>query len=231
MTDLLKREFRAEASVGDGRTIDLRMVPFNETALVDDGAGAYEEEFAPEAFDGQTEHAHRVYMNFQHEKGIRSIVGKGVTMERRDDALYGSFRAFEDADGDKALTLVREGVLTGASIEFLPQKSVRTAAGVVRRVKAHLDAVALCRVGAYPSAAVLAVREQELEQEQILDAEVLPAPIDPELVERLRAKGIVLPDRYNEAHPVDEGTPAESGTPDDDGTRQQESITSSEEPK
>lgn len=212
MTEPLHREFRAEASVGDGRTIDLRMVPFGERATVDDGQGTYQEEFERGAFDGQTEHAHRVYMNFQHEKGIRSIVGKGITLEAREDALYGTFRVFEDADGDKALTLVREGVLTGASIEFMPKKSIRTAEGVVRRVKAHLDAVALCRVGAYASAGVLAVRELE-EQEQILDAELIPAPIDPELVERLRAKGMKLPDRYNEAHPA-QGTPSEDGTPE-----------------
>lgn len=228
MTELLHREFQAEASVGDGRTIDLRMVPYGEAATVDDGAGPYREEFARGAFDGQTEHAHRVYMNFQHEKGIRSIVGKGVTLESRDDALYGSFRAFDDQDGDKALTLVREGVLTGASIEFLPKKSVRTAEGIIQRVKAHLDAVALCRVGAYASAGVLAVRELGDDEEQILDAELLPVPIDPERVERLLAQGIVLPDRYTKAHPAETDTPPEGGT-SDDGTRQTEHNTSSEE--
>lgn len=227
MTELLHREFQAEASVGDGRTIDLRMVPYGETALVDDGDGPYQEEFAFGAFDGQTEHAHRVYMNFQHEKGIRSIVGKGVTLDSREDALYGSFRAFDDADGDKALTLVREGVLTGASIEFMPKQSVRTAEGVIRRLKAHLDAVALCRVGAYASAAVLAVREQEAEQEQILEAELLPVDMDPEVVERCRRLGMELPQRY-QAHPVNTDTPAEAGT-SDDGTRQTEPPTSSEE--
>jgi uncharacterized protein len=214
MTELLERKFEAEASVGDGRTIDLRMVPFGERALVDDGDGPYEEEFAPGAFDGQIEFAHRVYLNFQHEKGIRSVVGKGLTLDSRPDALYGSFRALEDADGDKALLLVREGVLTGASIEFKPKKSIRTAEGIIRRVVAHLDAVALCRVGAYASASVLAVREQD-DQEQILDAGLVPAPIDPELVARLRAQGVSLPSRY-EAHPASEtDTPPDGGTSDD----------------
>lgn len=231
MTELLKREFAAEASVGDGRTIDLRMVPYDEAALVDDGDGPYHEEFAPGAFDGQTEHAHRVYMNFQHEKGIRSVVGKGVTLESRPDALYGSFRAFEDADGDKALLLVREGVLTGASIEFMPKKggSIRTAAGVVRRIKAHLDAVALCRVGAYAGAGVIGTRGKDVDDEDehhILDATLIPAPIDPERVERLRAQGIVLPDRY-QAHPAQD-TPAPPGT-SDDGTRHALDTTSSKE--
>lgn len=229
MSGLLERRFRSEATSGDGRTIDLRLVPYGEPAEVDDGQGPYFEEFVHGAFDGQTEHAHRVYLNFEHQKGIRAIVGKGLTLESvPDDGLYGSFRAFEDQDGDKALTLVREGVLTGASIEFKPKKSIRTAAGVVRRIVAHLDAVALCRVGAYATAGVLALREQDDEEEQILDAELFPADIDPERVERLRALGIRLPDRY-QAHPVEEGTPAVAGTPDDDGTRQFAGTTSSEE--
>jgi HK97 family phage prohead protease len=229
MTDLLERKIRAEASVGDGRTIVLRCVPYGEPTEVDDGAGPYMEEFVDGAFDGQTEHAHRIYLNFQHEKGIRSIVGKGAKFESRPDALYGEFRALDDQDGEKALTLVREGVLTGASIEFKPKKSIRMPSGVIRRVQAHLDAVALCRVGAYAGAGVLALRDEDDEPEQILDAEFMPVDIDPERVERLRAQGIVLPDRYMKAHPVDEGTPAEAGTPDDDGTRQPEATTSSEE--
>lgn len=218
---VLHREFAADATVGDGRTIDLRIVPYGETAEVNDGQGAYREEFAPGAFDGQITAAHRVYLNFQHERGIRSIVGKGVSLQSHDDALYGTFRALEDQDGDKALTLIREDVLTSVSLEFLPKRSVRTAEGVIRRVKAHLDAVALCRVGAYAGAAVLAVRDDELiEDEVVVDAELLPVDLDTGLVERCRRLGIKLPQRY-EAHPDTPDTPAEAGT-SEDGTRQTE---------
>lgn len=217
---VLHREFDGEAQVGDGRTIHVRIVPYGEVATVDDGKGPYREEFAPGAFDGQMSAAHRVYLNFQHERGIRSIVGKGVALEDHADALYGSFRALEDQDGDKALTLVREDVLRSVSLEFLPKKSVRTAEGVVRRVKAHLDAVALCRAGAYASAAVLGVRE-EIIDEVVLDEELLPAEIDPELLARCRALGISLPQRY-EAHPATTDTPPDDGGTSDVGTRQTE---------
>ena len=226
MTELLRRTFNADASVGDGRTIDLRVVPYGEPTEVDDGEGPYMEQFERGAFDGQTEFAHRVYLNFQHEKGIRSVVGKGVMLESRDDALYGTFRALPDADGDKALTLVNEGVLTGASVEFKPQQSVRSVTGIVQRVKAHLDAVALCRVGAYASAGVLAVREEDDQPEQILDAALMPTPMSPERVERLRALGIQLPDRY-QAHPAKD-TPDESGT-SETAPAEDDNNTSSEE--
>jgi len=93
-------------------------------------------------------------------------------------------------------------------------------------MKANLRGFAFCRQGAFAGAQVLAVRSDEDEPEQTLDAALLPVPIDQERVERLRAQGIVLPDRYK-AHPA-QGTPADAGTPDD-GTRQTEANTSSED--
>ena len=213
---LLRRTFDAHATVGDGRTIDVRIVPYGEPAIVDDGRGPYKEEFVDGAFDAQLNAARHVYLNFQHERGIRSIVGKGVSLHSMPDALYGTFRALEDEDGDKALTLVREEVLSSVSIEFKAKKggSIRTAEGVVRRVKAHLDAVALCRVGAYGGAKVLAVREGEIPEEIMLDEALLPIEPDPELIERCRRLGIRLPQRY-EAHTATD-TPAQSDTPEAD---------------
>ena len=139
----------------------------------------------------------------------------------RDDGLYGSFKIHEDADGDKTLMLVREGILDGVSLEAQPTKSIRTAAGVIRRVKANLYNVALTRYRAYQGAVVLALRE-----EMLLDEVLLPVPMDPELIERCRRLGIRLPERL--AHPADTGTPLDSGTPED-GTRPKDQSTSSSE--
>lgn len=216
---LLRRTFQAELTAGDGRTIDVRIVPYGEQALVDDGRGAYTEEFAAGAFDGQIEAkaAHRVFLNFEHQRGIGGIVGKGLALRSQADGLYGSFRALENPDGDKALMLVEERILDGVSLEFLAKKSIRTAAGVVRRVKAHLDAVALCRTPAYAGAVVLAVREGP-----IFDEDLLPLDIDYELVERCRRLGIQLPQRM-EAHLAQAGTSSEDDTPESD-TRHDDDI-------
>lgn len=211
----LVREFNAEATSGDGRTIDMRIVPYGEVATVDDGQGAYSEEFAPGAFDEQLVAGHRlkVWLNFQHERGVSAVVGKGVALREEPDGLHGTFRALDHTDGDKALALVKDGMLDSVSLEFLPKSSAKTAGGVVRRLRAHLDAVALCRQGAYAGAKVLAVREVP---EQILDEALLPVDLDPGVVERLLRQGFDVPDRYKKAHPA--GTPDDSGTPDD-GTR------------
>ena len=198
---LLVREFNAELAAGDGRTLDVRIVPFGETATVADGFGGvargvpYQEEWMPGCFDNQLRAADKIYLNFQHEPGLKGIIGKGVALRSASDGYHGSFKVLSGDDGDKALELVREDVLQGVSVEVpvRTMKSVRSQAGVIQRVKGHLDSVALCRVGAFASARVLAMREEDV---QIVDAEVLELAPDPELLERMRKAGIALPDAY-----------------------------------
>lgn len=159
------REFPVEfAAVGDGRTIDARIVPYNISARVSDPPDftPYEEAFVPGAFERQLNAPNRVniWLNFEHEQGIRGVIGHGVELQERADGLYGSFRVHDNPDGDKALSLVREGLLTGLSLEFASLRS-RVVDGVTQRVRAHIDKVALCRAekAAYEGAAVLALRE------------------------------------------------------------------------
>lgn len=219
----LVREYAAELTPGDGRTVDVRIVPYGSPTTVDDGRGSYREEFVAGAFEGQLRAANRVLVNFEHHQGIQNIVGHGKALRDGPDGLYGSFGIHETADGDKTLMLVREGVLDGVSLEFLPKKSVRTAAGVVQRVKAHLRAIALCRSPAYEGASVLAVRESS-----IIDEELLPVAPDPELLERCRRLGLALPQRY-QAHPSEADTSTSGVDTSDDGTRQPEDTSTTEE--
>jgi HK97 family phage prohead protease len=224
---LLEREFVATAVEVEGRTVDVRIVPFGEVARVADPPDwdQYDEEWLPGCFDHQLNAANRVHANYQHERGISNVVGHGLSLRREDDGYHGTFTILETQNGDTALGLIKGGALPGVSLEAFARRSMRTAAGVVQRVKADLKGLAFCREGAFKGAQVLAVRTPP---EQMLDADLMPHDLDPERVERLRAQGIVLPDRYTKAHPDDTGTPADAGTPDD-GTRQPEPITSSEE--
>jgi HK97 family phage prohead protease len=182
--ELLLREFPVEVSEGgDGRTLEARIVPYNTPTQVVDlpsngGTGEpYMESWAPGAFDRQSGAVSRVkvWLNFEHEKGLRGIVGHGVQLDSRPDALYGTFRVHDNSDGNKALQMVRDGLLTGISLEALALRSRRTAEGVVERVRAHLEKVSLCRVGAYEDATVLALREAPPDDEP----EPEPAPPEP----------------------------------------------------
>ena len=161
--ELIRREFQAELEPsGDGRTLDVRIVPYKTRSRVSDDGGKtfYDEEWLPGAFDRQLIAPNRVDVlaNFEHQQGIAGVVARGTELRDSDQALEGTFRMLSHSDADKALELVNEGVLTGVSIEAVPLKSIREN-GVMRRAKARLVNIALCRFPAYKGAEVLAVRE------------------------------------------------------------------------
>lgn len=229
---VLHREYAAELTPGDGRTIDVRIVPYGERITHNDGHGGvpvgvdYQEEWVQGAFADQVK-AHgrerEVLVNFEHQDGLQGVIGHGLALREEADGFYGSFRLHDTPDGEKALMLVREQVLRTISLEAKPKRSIRSAEGVIQRVKAHLVNVALTRFGAYKGAVVLAVRE---EADILLDEALMPVQPDPELIERCRRLGIKIPQRY-EAHPDETGTPDE-GTPVD-GTRPETTNSESSE--
>ncbi len=220
--DIVRRTFAADLTPGEGRTIDCRIVAYGEQIEHNDGLGdvpmgvVYREEWAHGTFTHQQKAANRVLANVEHEEGVAGIVGHGLALREDTDGLYGSFKIHDTPTGNTALTLIKEGVLNTVSLEARIMKSVKTHAGVIRRVKANLQAVAFARHGAYPSAVVLAVREpqtldSELEVEE-LPERLRPFDMPPELVQRCHDLGIELPERY-EAHP-DMDPPEASGTSD-----------------
>lgn len=225
---LLVREVQIRAEIGDGRTLEMRVVPFDEIGTAADPPDfkPYREQFMPGAFSNQERAANRILLNFEHMQGLQGVVGHGVALREGDDGYYGTFRLHDTPDGEKALTLLREKVIEHGSIEFLPIRSVRTRDGVVRRVKAHLDALSLTRhQPVYKKTAVLGLREHA---EVIVDEELLPIDIDAELVERCRRLGVQLPQRY-QAHPDETDTPADMADTSEDGTRHTSEPATTEE--
>lgn len=222
----LVRSFETASAEVEGRTVDVRVVPFGEVARVsDDGRTEYDEQWMPGCFDHQLRAAFRIPANYKHRGGILDVVGHGLALRSEADGYHATFEIHETPQGETALAMIRAGALPSVSLEAVARKAVRSASGVVQRVKADLRGLAFCQVGAFAGAQVLAVREQH---EQVLDAALMPVPIDPELVERLRAQGAALPSRY-QAHPEGEGTPDGSGTPSVDGTRHADHNDSTEE--
>jgi len=206
--ELMIRTFAADITAGDGRTVDVRIVPYDETITHNDGHGGvpkgipYQEQYVQGVFAHQVNAANRVLANFEHQPGLAGVIGHGLTLREAADGFYGSFKIHEGPDGDKALMLIKEDVLHGVSVEAKPVKSVRNAAGLVQRIKANLVNVAFMREGAYSRAEVLAVREAAT----LMDEELLPVQFDPALMERCKALGLKLPERM--AHP-DTDTPSD----------------------
>ncbi len=200
--ELLYRRFEATiVEDGDGRTIEGQVIPYNTRSRVSDPPDftPYDEEILPGAFRASVKAPNRVLLDFEHYGATNDAIGSmgsiagtlgwAVDLEERPDGLYGTFRVGNHPDGDKALELVRAGVLAGFSAAFKPLRSLRSAGGVMQRAKAHLDRVSLCRVGAYETAKVMAVR-----------AQVLPAPepllpFDPDLAAGIASFGLTVPER------------------------------------
>lgn len=191
----LIREMPLEvAESGDGRTLEARIVPYGETATICDPPEfvVEQERFAPGCADRQIRAAHRVkvWLTTLHEQGLRGIVGHGENLDEREDGLYATFRVHDNADGDKALQMVRDKLLPSMSVEFKALQSLRRN-GIVERIRVHIDKVSLVPVGAYASAEVLALREKALEayeqeHEQEQETEQEEQKNEPEF-ERFRA--------------------------------------------
>lgn len=226
---VLHRTYAADAQV-EGRTVDVRLVPFGEVARVADPPDytPYDEEWMPGVFDHQLRAPNRIHANYEHMAGPANIVGHGLELRSEADGYHASFEIHETPQGDATLAMLRGGALPAVSLEAHPVRNTRSSGGVIQRVKANLRGMAFTRQGAFEGAQVLAVRADGEEDEVTIDAALLPVEMDPERVERLRAQGIALPDRYTKAHPANTDTPAEAGT-SEDGTRQPSEDTTSEE--
>jgi HK97 family phage prohead protease len=205
---LLVREFVAAGLEVEGRMVDVRLVPFGEVARVQDAwdPEPYEEEWMPGVFDHQLNAANRVHARYGHSPHVVDVVGHGTQIRSQPDGYHVTAKIHNTVQGETALELLRDGALPCVSLEARPMKSVRTAAGVVQRIKANLTGFAFCREGAFVGAQVLAIREKE----ELIDEELLPVGMDPGVVERLLRLGLAVPDRYK-AHPA-EDTSAEADT-------------------
>ncbi len=188
--DLLKRKFNIEVAEidGDGRTIHALVVPYNKPTEVNDGYGPYREQFVHGAFKRAVDVPNRVWLNFEHHPGFSNVIGNGIEFEERQDGLYGQLEVDASDEGEKALRFINKRVLTGMSVEFKPMSKDPNIDGVVTRRSVHLDAVALCRVGAYEDAKVLAVRTESVTKEQP------PKPFDADLLMKL-ARFVEIPDQ------------------------------------
>nr|WP_257213870.1 HK97 family phage prohead protease [Rhodococcus pyridinivorans] len=126
--------------------------------MVDDGDGPYRERF----LKGSTarsirERAHKIRLMVGHDTR-RLPIGTTVEMVEADDGLHAAFRISETADGNDALTLIRDGIVDSFSIGFIPLRSQRASDGVIERLEVSIREVSLVFQGAYPGAKLAGVR-------------------------------------------------------------------------
>lgn len=186
---IIVRSFTTELTgETDGRVIRGCCVPYGEVTTVDDGAGPYKEMFVRGAFRRAAKVPRKVFLDFEHQTTILDVVGHGVEFVERDDGLHGVFEA-TGAQGERALELIDDGVLTGMSVRATVLGPGRHDGDVVVRTACHLDRVALCRQPAYAGAVVEAWRSATPAAEPAELAQLRPAR-NADLDARLRALGV-----------------------------------------
>jgi phage head maturation protease len=136
------------------RLVELRIMPWNVVAETPEGR----ERFRRGAFRGTAPGDVTLEAIGPHgaQPGVQ-LAGRGVELDDRDDGEYGTFRVSRTRAGDELLELARDGVYRAASAVFAPVQS-RSVDGVTERQSARLIRVGIVERGAYPGAAVLAVR-------------------------------------------------------------------------
>lgn len=167
MTELTRASEDAlleRADQAEGRRVDLRLMRWGEVA--DNTQEGIRESFARGAFAGVD--PSRVTLEAQRHGG--PLVGVGESIRETDQDAVMTFRVAPTPAGDELLVLAREGVLRDASVVFRPVKSRNRPDGVIERQGVDLRRVALLERGAYPSAGLMAVREEaDMEVSEVTD--------------------------------------------------------------
>lgn len=198
----LESHSRAVASApmtvdGDGRTVEIQIVRWNEAqSVTDDGAVFYNEVFARGGLRVtpgarvivRLDHnpAEFPWLEFTGEKlaGVAegAVVGQLVSTHARSDGLYGTVRLQNTADGAMARGLIdpADPILDKFSIEFddVWRRPARAGETVVRS-DARLTGLVLTLSPQRGDARVLAVRSQQQETPH-MDEETTPGTPTPE---------------------------------------------------
>jgi phage head maturation protease len=157
-------EFRNSTVAGVNfaqRLIDVVVVPYEESALVEYRGELWNESFERGSFDGIEKRPNRVRANRDHDD--RRLVGKAVRFHpSRTEGLVSEVRISQTSLGDETLALADDEVLS-VSVGFAARgkDQVFDRRAMTRRIKrAFADHISFTPVGqqAYAGAGVLAVR-------------------------------------------------------------------------
>jgi len=71
----------------------------------------------------------RVKLHSDHDTTVRSLVGMLLSTESNDQGVSGTFQVASGPDGDRILSLIREGILDGVSVQVIssnPSENIQT---------------------------------------------------------------------------------------------------------
>ena len=163
----LPLEVRAAAGEdSDGRTLEGRIVPYDTEIQVGETMESFAKGVFADTVPGD------VVLLWQHD--VNQPIGRMSALTEEADGAYGTFRLADTDRAREALSLARDGILTGLSVGFTGLEA-RAGKGSRTHTKARLMETSLVTFPAYPQAGVLAVRMEERMEEPV-NEEIVEVP-------------------------------------------------------
>lgn len=156
----------------DGRTVEGRIVPYNEPTDVvernEDGTLVrYTEQFLPRSCMAMAQsvmkRGNAAFISFlmdHEERDFGAKIGYAANLEDRDDGAYATFRLYESRDIDKICSMLRESH-KGLSVHFGDRKPPKMVDGIISRVQVHIDHVAATPTPCYAGAGITGMRAMD----------------------------------------------------------------------
>lgn len=157
----------------DGRTVEGKIVPYNEPAKVmerDRTTGeikTFYEQFLPRSCmamaQGVKARGNAAFISFlmeHNERDLDAKIGYAATLEDKEDGAYAMFRLYGGRDLEKVASMLAESH-RGLSVNFVDTKPPRVIDGIVSRVQVHIDHVAATPMPVYSSAAISGMRSED----------------------------------------------------------------------
>lgn len=202
---MLSREVAGYEMKGDGRTVEVLIVPWDKPTEVTDIVNVagrevgctYLEQFARGSLSRMAAAPHRVTLTYGHSDGFGDVLGQGLRYDDSAEGAVGTFKLY-DATAERAREAIAD---MGMSLRFLrvkPRAGIERPGQLVTRESVIPRHVAAVRAPAYEDARVLAIRESDeqaaIEAEIAADREQSDAILQAQLEDRLTRLGELPPE-------------------------------------
>lgn len=157
MENMITRSFEIRDTNTETREVSGVAVPFNDTI---DIGGGMKERFAPGAIDLNAD----VKLFRDHKE----IIGKVTRMSEDANGLNITAKISETQLGNETLSLVKDGAIRSFSVGFIPVVDGKDGNTIIRK-QVDLKEVSLVAFPAYENAAVLAVREENNQEDKSME--------------------------------------------------------------
>lgn len=162
MENMITRSFEIRSTDAEKREVSGTAVPFNEAI---DIGGGMKEKFAQGAVDLNAD----VKLFRDH----KDIIGKVTHMSEDENGLNITAKISETQLGNETLNLVKDGAIRSFSVGFIPVTDVKDGNTLIRK-KVNLREISLVAFPAYDSAAILAVRQENTQEEISMENTTIP---------------------------------------------------------